>query len=117
MNYLIVKDNVITNIIVCDNDEIASEFGALPSYKSAAIGDVYSPTIEKPTAAQLRENEYNTKKVVEWDSAVITVTEASQKWQYYAAEGNTEKASKLTELIAEAKANIREQYPDEEVSE
>lgn len=33
----------IVNIIVCDNDEIAAEFGAVPSYRGAKIGDPYSP--------------------------------------------------------------------------
>ena len=116
MNYCIVENGVIVNIIVCDSDEIAAVFNALPSYDGADIGDVYAPISVKPAAAQLRENEYNTKKAVEWDGAMLTVTEASNKWQYYSAEGNTENANKLTELIAEAKASIREQYPDEEVS-
>ena len=116
MNYLIVKDGIITNIIVCDDDLTAGKFGAVQSYDGANIGDVYAPIVAKQTAAQLRENEYNTKKVVEWDGAILTVTEASNKWQYYSAEGNTEKANKLVEIIAEAKASIREQYPDEDVS-
>ena len=65
-----------------------------------------------PTPAQLREEAYNTQAVIPWDSDMLTVTEASQKWQYYAAEGNTAKTDALTALIAEAKASIREQYPD-----
>jgi hypothetical protein len=43
MKYCVVKDGVISNIIICETDKIASEFGALPSYESAVIGDVYSP--------------------------------------------------------------------------
>ena len=44
MNYCIVNDeNIIENIIVCENDEVALEFGAKPSYNGAAIGDTYSP--------------------------------------------------------------------------
>ena len=43
MEYLIVENNVITNIIVCDNDDIAAKFGALPSYEGAAIGKPYQP--------------------------------------------------------------------------
>ena len=65
-----------------------------------------------PTPAQQRENAYNTQAVIAWEGSMITVTEASQKWQYYAAEGNTVKTDALTALIAEAKASIREQYPD-----
>ena len=64
--------------------------------------------------AQLRENAYNTKSIISFGGKMLTVTQASQKWQYYAAEGNTDKTDELTALIAEAKASIREQYPDEE---
>ena len=44
MNYCIVENGMITNIIVCENDEIAAKFGALPSYEGAAIGKPYQPT-------------------------------------------------------------------------
>ena len=71
------------------------------------------PEPTKPTQAQLREEAYNTQTIIEFDNSMLTVTEASQKWQYYAAEGNTTKTDELTALIAEAKASIREQYPDE----
>lgn len=67
-----------------------------------------------PTPAQLREEAYNTQAIISFGGEMLTVTEASQKWQYYAAEGNTAKTDELTALIAEAKASIREQYPDEE---
>lgn len=71
------------------------------------------PEPEKPTPAKQRENAYDTQAIIEWDGEMLTVTKASQKWQYYAAEGNTAKTDELTALIAEAKAKIREQYPDE----
>ena len=71
----------------------------------------------EPTTVQKRENAYNTQAVIPWYGEMLTVTEASQKWQYYAAEGNTAKTDELTALIAEAKASIREQYPDEEVEQ
>lgn len=74
------------------------------------------PEPETPTPAQLREEAYNTQAIIAWDGSMITVTQASQKWQYYAAEGNTAKTDELTALIAEAKASIREQYPDEEAN-
>lgn len=70
------------------------------------------PEPDPPTPAQLREEAYNTQAIIAWDGSMITVTQASQKWQYYAAEGNTAKTDALTALIAEAKASIREQYPD-----
>ena len=67
-----------------------------------------------PAPAQLLEEAYNTQAIISFGGEMLTVTEASQKWQYYAAEGNTAKTDALTALIAEAKASIREQYPDEE---
>lgn len=65
-----------------------------------------------PTPAELREQAYNTERLIEWDGEMLTVTEAAQLWQYYAAEGS-EKANDLTDLIADAKIKIREQHPDE----
>lgn len=43
MDYLIITDNIITNIIVCASDEAAAQFGAMPSYDGARIGDPYDP--------------------------------------------------------------------------
>ena len=43
MNYLLVKNNIIENIIVCENDFIASQFNVYPSYETARIGDTYNP--------------------------------------------------------------------------
>ena len=43
MDYLLITDNIITNIIVCASDEIAAQFGAVPSYDGARIGDSYAP--------------------------------------------------------------------------
>ena len=45
MNYLIVESEIITNIIVCESEEIAAKFGAVPSYEGAMIGDKYNPPI------------------------------------------------------------------------
>lgn len=69
---------------------------------------------ETPTLspAEQREEAYNTAKIIPWEGSTITVTEAAQLWQYYAAEGNM-KAYDLQTLIATAKAEIRAQYPDE----
>lgn len=67
-----------------------------------------------PVAADLRENAYNTQAIIEWGGGLLTVTQAAQKWQYYAAEGDYEKTDELTGKIAAAKQTIREQYPDAE---
>ena len=64
------------------------------------------------TPSVLREQAYNTDLVIQWCGAMLTVTEAAQKWQYYAAEGNAAKMDALTALIAAAKAEIRAKYPD-----
>ena len=55
MDYLIITDNIITNIIVCTSDETAAQFGAMPSYDGARIGDTYSPPEPEPPAPTLDE--------------------------------------------------------------
>ena len=64
------------------------------------------------TQEELRECAYETDKVIRYEGKMLTVDEANRKWQEYQAEGNS-KANELTTLIANAKATIREQYPDE----
>jgi len=47
LNYCILgENNVIENIIVCADDETAAQFGAVPSYEGARIGDTYDPPLE-----------------------------------------------------------------------
>lgn len=84
--------NVETNMLI--EDEIAA---SIPS-----------------TPAQQREVAYNSQALIEWDGEMLTVTQAATMWQYYAAEGS-EKANELQTLIATAKQNIREQFPEKEV--
>ena len=43
MDYCVVQNGTITNMIICENDEIAEEFGAVSSYEGARIGDPYDP--------------------------------------------------------------------------
>lgn len=64
------------------------------------------------TPEELRERAYETEKVISYEGKMLTVDEANRKWQEYQAEGNS-KANELTTMIANAKAAIREQYPDE----
>lgn len=63
------------------------------------------------TPVELRERAYETDKVISYENEMLTVDEANRKWQEYQAEGSV-KAVELTQLIATAKASIREQYPD-----
>lgn len=67
------------------------------------------------TPAGQREAAYNSDAVIEWGGETLTVTAAAQQWAYYAAEGDADKTAALSTLIAAAKADIREKYPDEEV--
>lgn len=53
MNYCIVNpDGIIENIIVCESDEVAAQFGAVASYDGAAIGEAYSPPPSPPTTEE-----------------------------------------------------------------
>lgn len=65
------------------------------------------------TPEELREQAYETEKLIEWGGVMLTVDEANDKFLKYDAEGNT-KADELTALIAAAKAGIRERFPDAE---
>lgn len=108
--FAIVKRGIIANIIR-SNEAFAKSIGAFPMYEGAAVGQVYYPITITP--ADLREEAYNTRATIEWGGEMLTVTQAAQLWQYYAAEGS-EKAAQLQVLIAQAKAAIREEFPDEE---
>ena len=63
MEYCIVEDGVIVNMIVAEAD-FAAEIGALPGYDGAAIGGAYTPpdpepeppTTDERLAALEREN-------------------------------------------------------------
>lgn len=89
------------NIEVQDNVVISMTEGVVPEPEDTR------------TPAQKREEAYNTLACISWRDEEITVTKAALQWQYYTAEGNVEIAQQLTALIAEAKAQIREQIPDE----
>lgn len=53
MNYCIVNaDGIIENIIVCESDEVAAQFGAVASYDGAAIGGSYNPPPPPPTTEE-----------------------------------------------------------------
>ena len=44
MDYCIVNEqNIISNMIVCENDDVAKQLGATSSYPGAKIGDEYDP--------------------------------------------------------------------------
>ena len=56
MDYCIINsDGIIENIIVCEDDATAANFGGIPSYDGAAIGGVYAPPPPPPTAMERLE--------------------------------------------------------------
>ena len=78
------------------------------------IAALKAATAPELTPAEQREQAYNTEPCVAWDGSMLTVTEAAQRWAYYAAEGRSDKTDALTALIAAAKASIRAQWPEKE---
>lgn len=72
MEFLIIENNIITNVIIAD-ESFAAEIGALPYYDGAKIGDTYSPPEPPPddiTALQLAAAE-----LAETQAAVQTQNE------------------------------------------
>lgn len=65
------------------------------------------------TGAEKRENAYEVDAIIEWQGEQLTVDGANKLWQAYTAEGKVSTAQELTAKIAEAKAQIRKEYPDE----
>ena len=53
MEYCIVENGVIVNMIVAEAD-FAAEIGALPSYEGAAIGGAYDPPEPEPPTTKER---------------------------------------------------------------
>lgn len=94
-----VEEGVITSVET--NQEAYDEYQA-----------AHPPYV--PSPAERREHEYETTPCISWGGEQITVDQANQKWSAYTAEGDVEIAQELTALIADAKANIRKQIPDEE---
>lgn len=107
------SEGKVVNTIVADEDFVA-EYCAENGYTHAEIPETKTEPVT-PAPSEQREEAYNTQPIVEWEGQMLTVTQAAQKWQYYAAEGSA-KADELQALIGAAKQSIREQYPDEEGS-
>ena len=103
----------------CENfpfgDVEVEEVNGVVTVTSWTPREIPTPVEPETSPAQLREEAYNTDPCIDWEGGTLTVTQAAQKWSYYAAEGS-DKAEKLQSKIAEAKAEIRAKYPDEEAS-
>ena len=126
----VLEDRVCVTVFVAKDLKSAFDLNpeAVECPQGYGVGDSYDgenwikvSKPEKLTTAQIREKAYeemtlktdNTPLLL-WHDHPITVDEANVLWTKYAAEGSPT-AEGLTVLIADAKAYIRELYPDEEV--
>lgn len=66
MNYCMVKDGIIENIVLFADDASAEQHGALPSYEGAVIGDVYSPPPPAMTEEEAREKRDRLLAQTDW---------------------------------------------------
>ena len=57
MEFCVLSENIIKNIIVCASDEIAAQFGAVASYEGARIGDSYQPPPEPEPEPQATDTD------------------------------------------------------------
>lgn len=70
--------------------------------------------VPDPTPAQKREKAYQEELICRYGNGVYTVDFMNKLWWEYSAEGNRNRAKEIKEIIAEAKADIRERYPDKD---
>lgn len=109
--WALVREDISTLESFPFGEVIAEEIDGVMTMTEWVPGEMPEPEPTPLTPAEMREQAYNTERIISWEEKLITVTEASQLWQYYAAEGS-DKANTLTTLISEAKTSIREKYPD-----
>lgn len=102
------NDNVVTSATF-PNKEPREGYEAILKYNVEE--GIHWEYIQIP-AAKMRERAYEQFKCIEYGEELLTVDEANKLWQEYQAEGSR-RAEELTDLIAAAKARIRELYPDE----
>jgi hypothetical protein len=110
MVYRILKDGQEVNAIVAD-DSFVTAYCVKNGFTFELVPD---PEPAELTPAEQRKEAYNTQVAILWEGEELTVSQAAQKWQYYAAAGEMEQASAITSLIAETKKEIRAQWPDQE---
>lgn len=90
-------------------------------YKRYSDNRIFNPDLTPVipyTPAENREIAYETLKCIEFEGDLITVDEAEKKfWQYYPDNTKADVAETLRGLISNAKDDIRQQYPDEALTE
>ena len=54
MNYILVREGIVANIIVCNDSEIVESLGLKPFYPTARIGEKYDPPFDcRPQSEQI----------------------------------------------------------------
>ena len=71
MKFCLLLDNIITNIIVCSDNATAAQFGAVPSYDGARIGDTYAPP--PPPEPEPTEIEQLRAQVADLQNQILTM--------------------------------------------
>lgn len=102
-------DNIITQDTFPAREYHENTHAVLSYNEGQGVHWEYTPF----TPEELREQAYETEKLIEWDRVMLTVDGANDMFLKYTAEGNA-KADELTTLIAATKAGIRERFPDAE---
>lgn len=105
------------DVVVAQNDFPAREYreGYAAVLKYSEELGVHWEYV-KIVPSERRRSAYEHERCIEYAGLFMTVDEANRMWEEYQAEGSP-RADELTDLIAAAKAAIRERYPDEEESE
>ena len=112
-HYTLIKADMqhdVNAVRVMQFDELPENckpFYWIYNQETGSLEERYTTGVEK------RENAYEVDTIIEWQGDQITVDGANKLWQAYTAEGKVSTAQELTAKIAEAKAQIREEYPDE----
>ena len=87
MEFCIVKDGLITNIIECDSQDDADMFEAIPSYAGARIGTTYAvPATDEEKATRIAQSKedlaaYLEAHPIQWtDGEYYAITAEKQQW-------------------------------------
>ena len=83
MDYCVVENGKIENMIVCEDDATAEAFGAVPAYEGAKIGDKYDPPPPPPTLEErvgsLEKSKANQADVDELNEALNMILTGATK--------------------------------------
>ena len=103
MNYCIVQDGIITNIIVCADDVIATKFGAVPSYEGATIGSAYEniPAINTAKTVKIAEIKQSCEDYI-YAGTDVTLPDSTVKHFSYTLADQSNISEMFTAIMAGA---------------